>query len=321
MSSITISGAKNAVWSAFCLIRLRLLDNATLDDQLAVVETLNHHQDTEYPVWIWKTLSIEEQHIGRVIGRGGINIRNIQVAFSVFINLPTRSSSNNSRTLLFYTCRPLHILDKCIHEITYRATDPTHGGAAGQRIPTYYGDCTLQCHLQDHIVGLIVGSNGSMIDLLEHSSLAHISVTKGFIDPSLIPSSIPSSHNRRIIITGTREAVRRCISIMFKFQLISSLSDLGITVDHYNLITSLPVDPPRVATREDIKDVKSNPSFSIPLQTPPPFTSGNFAAIQPKLPLTGIFINAPPTIQPSLLAEPAYCEFIGRAPVIPLPRL
>jgi len=142
-------------------------------------------------------VDVPNDHVGRVIGKGGSTIRNMQDLSGAHIDVPPECApgtqvrkveiTGNPKQLAY--CRNL-ILQKCNPEDQGTIPLPLDGSTVNKSI-----------RIPDSMVGKIIGKGGTTIRQLQEMSKAHVDVAK---------ACNPGEVDRVVVLTGEPAQVDHC---------------------------------------------------------------------------------------------------------------
>ena len=131
-----------------------------------------------------ETFDLPAAMVGKLIGKGGETIRNLQVSTDTRIQVDHTGEGPNKRiTVSGYTTETIQRAKAAI--LALETAEPEKN----QRI--------VEC--PPNIVGRIIGRGGETIRALQSASEAHITVNQDF----------PPEHHREVVIQGTPESIER----------------------------------------------------------------------------------------------------------------
>jgi rRNA processing protein Krr1/Pno1 len=254
-STLCIKGTPAQVWEVYCIIRIRAgIDVCHGEEELAM---LNRYVPG---CWNYASVPIKEENVGRVIGRYGATVRSLQEMFKVWVIVPEVPGDNGFRTVSIYSKLPGSI-DQAITEIRRRAFDVDEGGHAGQKLHPIQGPILVDCIVENHIIGSIMGENGETIALLQEKSGARITLKKE-------PVYKKGLRLRSFTMSGAKDSIAECIKTMIAYGVIKKLEDIGITEEKYRELNTRHFIPLKV---------EENTTWAV---LPPCFSSSSSCATQ-----------------------------------------
>jgi predicted RNA-binding protein YlqC (UPF0109 family) len=195
---VTVTSSKESEVKHCCLlIGLKIVPKEEHDRLEAIRIALEEYQPT-----VSEVVHVPNEHVGRVIGKHGQTIREIQELARVRIELPKESNPGENFRVITITGSVAEVeYSKAI--IRMRTTPKEEGGTAGPGSSHLAKDETtkMRIHVSDEMVGKIIGRRGQTIRDLQESTNTIVVVPK---------DCIPGTHIREVTLYGLPQGLNRC---------------------------------------------------------------------------------------------------------------
>lgn len=127
---------------------------------------------------VTETMSMNKSRVGKLIGKGGTNIKHIQMQSGAHIKVDQNTTAEERIVTLIGQAAKVALGKKMIHDLL-DAPEPTAATVSAPAAPAI-NQVKKQVECPMHIVGKIIGRGGETIRSLQTASGAHILINQSF---------------------------------------------------------------------------------------------------------------------------------------------